>query len=259
MSNVIYAYRKKSTNKIVYVGQTVNIEERHKTHTEYDPFNINTKEYEYPLSRGIRKYGVEEYELIILEDQLLQEQLDTREKYWIRYYDTCFHGYNQTLGGKYPAIPEYNEQTIDTIIEMLQDYSYTFQDISEKTGVSLTHIYNINQGKRRKRDELIYPIRPSNTKGSKGLKFSPEECEKIHQIILENELDFKQIALKFNCSQSTIIDINRGKTKAYRLDNYSYPLRSTNLGHSISKKKYWKNKLACIDYPEEGSTITIDT
>ena len=30
MKNVIYAYKKKSSNKIVYVGQTNNLEYRHK-------------------------------------------------------------------------------------------------------------------------------------------------------------------------------------------------------------------------------------
>ena len=65
--NVIYAYRKKSNDKIVYVGQTVNLEYRHKQHMKWDPFNINNLEYNYPLSRGVRKYGEDAYELIILE------------------------------------------------------------------------------------------------------------------------------------------------------------------------------------------------
>ena len=91
MSNVIYAYKKKSSNKIVYVGQTVNLEYRNKQHIEYDPYNKNNKEYNYPLSRGIRKYGKEEYELLILEDNLLKKELDDKEKYWIKYYDTYFN------------------------------------------------------------------------------------------------------------------------------------------------------------------------
>ena len=180
MNNLIYAYIKKDINKIVYVGQTSNLEERHKAHTQYDPFNINTKEYDYPLSRGIRKYGEGAYELIILENNLLKEELNEREKYWIRYYNTCFNGYNQTLGGTYPAKPEFDEEKIDLIIEMLKDESYSYNDIMNKTGVSLTHIYNINIGARRFRSEINYPIRPSNTKGTKGLKFSQLECEQIH-------------------------------------------------------------------------------
>lgn len=59
--NIIYAYKKQSNNKIVYVGQTNNIDYRHKQHIYYDPFNMNCPEYDYPLSRGIRKYGQDEY------------------------------------------------------------------------------------------------------------------------------------------------------------------------------------------------------
>lgn len=57
-NNVIYAYKKRSTGKIVYVGQTVNLTERDKQHMRYDPFNINNKEYNYPLSRGVRKIRI---------------------------------------------------------------------------------------------------------------------------------------------------------------------------------------------------------
>lgn len=38
---------------------------------------------------------------------------------------------------------------MNQVIEMLKDESYSLTDISKKTGVSLTHIYNINVGQRR--------------------------------------------------------------------------------------------------------------
>lgn len=225
MKNVIYAYRKKSNQKIVYVGQSKDLKARHKQHTEYDPFNINNKEYNYPLSRGIRKYGIDEYELLVLEDNIPQEELNAREKYWIRYYDTCFNGYNQTIGGTYPSKPIFDETIVDTIIAMLQDESFSFKDISEKTGVSLSHISNINKGNRRKRDELSYPIRKVNAKGSKGIKFSEEQCQQIHKMILESNKTFTEIADIFHCDSATIRRINAGKTKAYQLIDYNYPLR----------------------------------
>lgn len=81
MSNVIYAYKKNSNNQIVYVGQTQNLKERHYRHTKIDPYKEELKEYNYPLSRGIRKYGENEYKLIILEDNLLKDELDEKEKY----------------------------------------------------------------------------------------------------------------------------------------------------------------------------------
>ena len=54
--NIIYAYRKADNKQIVYVGQTSDLYSRHKQHIDYDPFNPNNKEYDYPLSRGVRKY-----------------------------------------------------------------------------------------------------------------------------------------------------------------------------------------------------------
>lgn len=81
MKNIIYGYKKLITNEIVYVGQTVNLPTRRLKHEKYDPFNPNTKEYHYPLSRGIRKYGAENYECIILEEVENTSELDEREKY----------------------------------------------------------------------------------------------------------------------------------------------------------------------------------
>ena len=240
MSNVIYAYKKKDNDKIVYVGQTTNLKNRHKQHIYYDPFNLNNKEFDYPLSRGIRKYGENAYELIILEDNLLKEELNEREKYWISFYDTYFNGYNQTIGGSNPTQPIFTEEKINIVIEMLKDESYSYKDIIDKTGISMTHIHNINTGKRRRRNDLKYPIRSGNVKGTKGLKFSPEECVNIHKEILDNKKTFKEIAKDFNCSDSTIRDINKGKIKAYILDGYNYPLRINS--NSISKKIYWENK-----------------
>lgn len=225
MKNVIYAYKKKSSNKIVYVGQTNNLEYRHKQHIKYDPYNINNKEYNYPLSRGIRKYGENEYELIVLEDNLLQNQLNEREIYWIKFYDTYFNGYNQSTGGSNPVKPIFDDKLIDLTIDMLKDYENSYQDICDKTGLSMTHIYNINTGNRRKRDNIQYPIRPNNIAGTKGLKFNPEQNVEIHNLLLNTHKEFKEIAELYHCDAATISRINRGATKSYRLENYIYPLR----------------------------------
>lgn len=224
-NNVIYAYVKKENQKVVYVGQTKNLQHRHNQHIRWDPFNINNPEYQYPLSRGIRKYGQDAYKLIILEDNLSEEQLNEREKYWIKFYNTYFNGYNQTIGGSNPTKPIFTDDLIDTVIEMLQDESYSYKDIMNKTGISMTHIYNINTGKRRRKDNIKYPIRTSNTKGTKGLKFSPQECKEIHELILKGHKTFTEIAKMYNSDPVTIRRINKGTTKNYVLEGYKYPLR----------------------------------
>ena len=224
-NNVIYAYKKKDKDLIVYIGQTVNLNNRHYKHVKIDPWDATLAEYDYPLSRGIRKYGVDAYELIVLEDNLSLEQLNEKEKLYIKKYDTYYHGYNQTTGGSNRVMPVYEEGLIDTTIKLLQDYSVRFADIAKQTRLSLTHIYNINSGERRRRDNLIYPIRPSNIKGTRGLKFSQEEVKEIHNLILKSKITFKEIASKYECNDATIRKINKGERQAYILDGYIYPLR----------------------------------
>jgi len=53
----------------------------------------------YTFHVAIRKYGIENFTSIILEDSILEEELNEREKYWIKYYDTYKNGYNMSEGG----------------------------------------------------------------------------------------------------------------------------------------------------------------
>lgn len=177
--------------------------------------------------------------MIILEKNLKKEQLNEKEKYYINLYNTYKDGYNQTEGSS--EIPPYitiKDNKIDNIIyDLKYNLSLTMTDIAKKYSVSLTHIYNINNGNRRHQDNLTYPLRSNKTKGTKGLKFTQDECKKIHIMILQNNKTLKQIAEYFNCSSTTIRDINNGKINAYRLNGYNYPLRKDT--KKISKKLYW--------------------
>lgn len=95
---LIYAYVKKATNEVKYIGQTNNLSFRIWQH-KYDSYREGCKEYEYPLSRALRKYGIDAFEIQILEDNLTEDEANEKETYWIRFYDTCFKGYNQNTGG----------------------------------------------------------------------------------------------------------------------------------------------------------------
>lgn len=225
MKNIIYAYKRILDRKIVYIGQTVNLKNRHYKHMKIDPWDCTLIEYNYPLSRGIRKYGENGYELIILEEVKNIDDLNDKEIYYIKKYNTYYDGYNQTIGGTNRVMPLYEEEKIDEVITLLKNHDVKFEDIVKQTGLSLTHIYNINSGQRRKRDNEIYPIRPSNTKGTRGLKFSQEEIKKIHELLLNSNKTMKKISEEYNCNDTTIRKINKGERKAYKLDGYDYPLR----------------------------------
>lgn len=224
----IYCYKRKTTNEVVYVGQTKNIKHRHNQHIYQDPFNMNLKEYNYPLSRGVRKYGTDYYILEILEDDLSFDQANEREKYWISFYDTYWNGYNQTKGGQ---VHGRREQIHDNIIEeihrLLKDTSLSFEEIHQKTGVSLAHISNINTGSRRKYPNIDYPIRKSDAVGSKGIIFNKEEVLKIHMLLKDTKMSMNKIAQEFDCHKKTISNINKGLKQCYKLKDWEYPIRNT--------------------------------
>ena len=78
-------------NGMIYVGQTTRtVEERFKAHTKADSY----------IGRAIRKYGVENFSIEILEQCETLEQLNKREIFWIAYFNCKKpNGYNLTDGG----------------------------------------------------------------------------------------------------------------------------------------------------------------
>lgn len=86
-------------NGKVYIGQSISIENRWKTHRTA-PFNANSSQYSSPLYRAIRKYGLSEFSFEVLEECAINT-LDEREKYYIQLYRAgdSDYGYNLTYGG----------------------------------------------------------------------------------------------------------------------------------------------------------------
>lgn len=91
-------------------------------HERYEPFEEGRPHYNYPLSRGIRKYGLDYYECIVLEDNLTEEEAKEQEKYWIEYYDTYNNpeGYNYTPGGELTPWTKFSESIIKEVKSLLK-------------------------------------------------------------------------------------------------------------------------------------------
>ena len=95
MSCGIYKITNKINNKI-YIGQSVNIEQRFYTHCS-DALNKQDNNY---FHNAIRKYGKENFYIDILEICSANE-LNEREIYWIKQYNSINKkiGYNSSIGG----------------------------------------------------------------------------------------------------------------------------------------------------------------
>ena len=216
---LIYGYREKETQIVKYVGQTSNEQYRRYKHEIYDPTHEEVKEYNYPLSKGIRKHGLDFYEYFIIENKITDEKKAIeREAYWISYYNTYKQGYNQTPGGKAPKYIKFSSEIIELTKSLLKE-NKSFNEISSITGISLSHISEINTGKRHHDDNEIYPL----TSMTCGRKLTTNDISEIINLLETTKLSQKNIGDKFNITQTLISRINLGKS--YRQPNRTYPIR----------------------------------
>lgn len=82
-------------NGKVYIGQTIHsLEERYKQHLKNASKGLAGKLYP-----AMRKYGFNNFYAEVIEECNSTEELNTREVYWIAYYDSTNKGYNISLGG----------------------------------------------------------------------------------------------------------------------------------------------------------------
>ena len=106
-----YIYKITNTlNDKVYIGQTIKTVQKRFTQHK----NNSNKEYfsQIVLYKAFNKYGIESFICEEIEE-VPNDKLDEREKYWIEYYDSYFNGYNSTLGGRTTQL--YNWDTDDII------------------------------------------------------------------------------------------------------------------------------------------------
>ena len=92
----IYKITNKINNKI-YIGQSVHIQQRFYTHCS----DALTKQDNNYFHNAIRKYGKENFYIEIIEE-CLEEELNDKEIYWIKYYNATDKniGYNSSIGGE---------------------------------------------------------------------------------------------------------------------------------------------------------------
>ncbi|WP_440972214.1 GIY-YIG nuclease family protein, partial [Megamonas funiformis] len=91
MSCGIYKITNKINNKI-YIGQSVNIQQRFYTHCS----DALTKQDNNYFHNAIRKYGKENFTMEEIDTAITQEELNQKEQYWIKYYNSVEEGYNET-------------------------------------------------------------------------------------------------------------------------------------------------------------------
>jgi group I intron endonuclease len=92
----------KITNNIngkYYIGQSIDIDRRWYDH-KYKAFNKNDISYNSAIHSAMRKYGLKNFTLSIIEE-CQEEDLDKKERYWINQLNSLVpNGYNILEGGQ---------------------------------------------------------------------------------------------------------------------------------------------------------------
>lgn len=223
----------KFTNKIngkIYVGQTTqSFEERLKRHLQ----QIDDNTY---FHRALKKYGLSNFNYEIIEDNIPLSELDNREIYWIKILDSYYtsnKGYNLTKGGQWSNSSQLICGSAEVEIkDLIKNSNFTFQQIANLFGVSLSCISDINRGKTFFEEDINYPIR----KTIQRTKLDNDLVQKIIYMLQKTNISIKDIGQQLNISDFTIGEINRG-TNSWCPKNFNYPIRKG------IKKSTYQNKI----------------
>lgn len=156
----IYKITNKINNKC-YIGRSIDIEHRWRVHRTVanQPTNI---QYDYPLYRAFRKYGVQNFSFEVVE--LCEEsELAKKEQIYIALYrsNNSQNGYNQSEGGEFDgANRKFSEKDVQDLTIRLQTTNDRIVDIAEDYQVTEATIINFNKGLTYHRQAVHYPIRP---------------------------------------------------------------------------------------------------
>lgn len=153
-------------NSKIYIGQAVDLYVRFQGHIR--SARGGRKDSNLPIHRAMHKYGLENVTVEVIEF-CERDQLDERERHWIKYYHAKDPniGYNLADGGQkgFNLSGEQHSQAkltqveVDNIIQLILENKLTLREIAKKYNVSPATVCNINKGKNWHKEELNYPLR----------------------------------------------------------------------------------------------------
>jgi group I intron endonuclease len=250
LGNVRYGGIYKITNLInskSYVGQTIkNLNTRksqHKNVAKNDSKNNH-------LYSAINIYGWKNFsfELIAYADS--EEDLDNKEKYWIKFYNLTdrLYGYNKSVGGRSHSMID-----IDKCISLFKD-GWTITDIAKKFKYDRSNLLYRLKSSIPVDEYNLYIEEINKKKKEKIFIRCFKKNIKIEDILpyIEKAISFKDIAKELGCSRSCI----QNRLKEYYKDDYdsfSYKYRYRGRKHKSVKIQIDINKV--IQLRKENKTF----
>lgn len=228
----IYKYTNKSNGKI-YIGRSINITRRKWEHLH----SLSPHSY---FDQTLKLFGEENFDFEVIEECNIQD-LQEREKYWIKYFKSCVldkenNGYNLTYGGeeyKNENNPwaKLSEKEVNEIIEKLKNTTISIQKLAKEYNVHYNTISDINRCKtwtwlHSYKTNIRKECQGSLLRGELGTnKITKEEAKYIIFLLEEDKRSLAQISRDENINLNIIYDINRCKTWRH-LHNYQKNIRN---------------------------------
>ena len=175
-----------------YIGQTIqNVKERFYQHCAT---KCSKAVSNMAIHRAIKKYGKSNFTVEVIEE-IDSANLNDREKYWIKYYNSYNNGYNSTKGGQDGCKP-FKDLDVESIIK---EYN---------TGKSLRTLGTIFKVDKQTIKDLL--IRHNvELRTTRTYKLSQKDRDKVLEDFASG-LSRKEIMIKWNISKSYLSQLING-------------------------------------------------
>ena len=185
----------KITNTIngkFYIGQTIqNVKERFYQHCAT---KCSKAVSNMAIHRAIKKYGKSNFTVEVIEE-IDSANLNDRERYWIKYYNSYNNGYNSTKGGQDGCKP-FKDLDVESIIK---EYN---------TGKSLRTLGTIFKVDKQTIKDLL--IRHNvELRTTRTYKLRQKDRDKVLEDFASG-LSRKEIMIKWNISKSYLSQLING-------------------------------------------------
>lgn len=175
-----------------YIGQTIqNVKERFYQHCAT---KCSKAVSNMAIHRAIKKYGKSNFTVEVIEE-IDSTNLNDRERYWIKYYNSYNNGYNSTKGGQ-DGCKSFKDLDVESIIK---EYN---------TGKSLRTLGTIFKVDKQTIKDLL--IRHNvELRTTRTYKLSQKDRDKVLEDFA-SELSRKEIMIKWNISKSYLSQLING-------------------------------------------------
>ena len=246
---------KNKLDGMMYIGQTkYTSEKRFKQHVN----KAKNTSRNLHLYNAMRKYGIENFELVVLESGIDENMLDERETYFIEKYDTLNNGYNYTNGGGGIRNYHHSEESRKKMSEKISAAMWKINTPERAKKIS-----EAQKGRKFTEDHKRHIKESVHDRYGEGNPFyGKHHTDATKQKI--SDANTKYSVVQKNCDsvlntfdsvfEAAQYCIDSGFTSA-KMSSVMYRIYYTCIGKQKVCYGYnWEYLEKCIDYPEKGSS-----